>query len=240
MGNEGGEWIMVGVEDDAPGRIRTVDKLIEYVNKVGFLPLFRNTVPGFSVEEHTAARFWWSGDEENDPWEWRRLAAHSGKVAYGKFFDKKAGFVSLDWLPRLVNYRRDGYDFDARWDDGKANDRCRKVMSLFSAGEQRFSYEAKALAGFGKDGEKNFEGILTELQMETYLVVRDFQQRLNKLGEPYGWAIALYTMPETLWGSELVCSAYGESPELSKEIIFEHLRSTWPGAKEKDLRKMMK
>ena len=36
-----------------------------------------------------------------------------GKVAYGKFFDKKAGFISLEWLPYFANYRRSGYDFDA-------------------------------------------------------------------------------------------------------------------------------
>ena len=53
-----------------------------------------------------------------DPWIWRTVAAGSGEVAYGKLFDNKAGFVSLEWLPVFANWRRDGYDFDARWDDG--------------------------------------------------------------------------------------------------------------------------
>ena len=118
MGNEHGEWIMYGVAENDPRRIHTPEELINYVNQIGFLPLFRNALPGFSVEERTVARYWWTDDAENDPWYWRKLLAESGRVAYGKFFDKKAGFISLDWLPYFINARRDGYDFDARWEDG--------------------------------------------------------------------------------------------------------------------------
>lgn len=239
MGNENGEWILYGVSENDPGRIKSVDELIEYVDKVGFLPLFKNEIPGFSVEEHTAAKYWWSGDEARDPWEWRALAARSGKVAYGKFFGKKAGFVSLAWLPRFANCRRDGYDFDALFDDGKAKDKERKLMRLFENGGEYFSYEAKELAGFGKGGEKNFEGTVTDLQMKTYLVVKDFRPRRNKHGEPYGWSIAIYTMPETLWGYETVTAAYGEEPETSREAIHSHIRALWPKAKDKDIKKLI-
>ncbi len=240
MGNESGEWIIYGLDEDDPTRLRDVAGLIEYVNTVGFLPLFRNEIPGFSVEEHTAAKYWWSGDEKRDPWEWRRLAARSGKVAYGKFFDKKAGFVSLEWLPRFVNYRRDGYDFDARYDDGKAKDRERKLMRPFMDGQELFSFEAKELGGFTKGGERNFEGTLAELQMQTYLAVKDFRPRRNKHGEPYGWNIAVYAMPETLWSAELVTSAYGEEPEESRRAVYEHVRALCPAASEKSLRKLLR
>ena len=50
-------------------------------------------------------------------WKIRR----SGKCLYGKLFNKKAGFVSREWIPDFANFRRDGYDFDARWDDGLAS-----------------------------------------------------------------------------------------------------------------------
>ena len=46
MANEGGEWIMKGLEWDNPYRIRTPEELINYINQVGFLPLFANEVPG--------------------------------------------------------------------------------------------------------------------------------------------------------------------------------------------------
>lgn len=131
MANEHGEWIMHGVEEHDPCCIKSVDKLIQYINEVGFLPLFKNEIPGFSVEERTVAKYWWSGYTERDPWEWREIVAGSGKVAYGKFFDKKAGFISKEWFPCFANYRRNGYNFDARWDDELASIRSKKIMDCF-------------------------------------------------------------------------------------------------------------
>ncbi|MBO4914391.1 MAG: hypothetical protein J5449_04215, partial [Oscillospiraceae bacterium] len=118
MSVENGEWIMRGLAWDDPCRIRTWQELVNWVNEVGFLPLFGNNINGFSVEEHVSPDFWWTGDVEQDPWEWRELIARSRCVAYGKFFGRKAGFISLEWLPRFVNARRDGYDFDSLCDEG--------------------------------------------------------------------------------------------------------------------------
>lgn len=239
MGNEYGEWIMYGVSEDDPYRIKSVEELIDYINEIGFLPLFRNSVPGFSVEERTLAGDWWSGDMTRDPWEWREIIAAGGQVAYGKFFAKKAGFISLAWLPYFTNWRRDGYDFDARWEDAKASHRSKRVMDLFMDGQELFSFEAKQRGGFGKGGEKNFEGTVTELQMQTYLVIRDFRRKINQAGLPYGWSIAVYSTPEHIWGEELVCSAYHESPAHSKGRIYQHIRETYPIATEHQLRRVL-
>lgn len=219
MGNESGEWIMHGLSPHDPNCIKTVKKMCEYIEKVGFLPLFANEIPGFSVEEHTETVFWWSGDVKRDPWEWREQIAREGKIAYGKFFGKKAGFISLKWLPLFVNYRRDGYDFDALWDDEKASYRQKRIMDCFDDDTEILSNQLKEKAGFGSGGEKNFDGIVTDLQMECYLVVRDFRQRLNKKGEPYGWPVALYCKPEHLWGYDEIAAAYKEEPSASREKI---------------------
>lgn len=221
-------WIMAGVKKTDPARIKTCTQAIDYINEVGFLPLFKNNIPGFSLEEHTYGPDWWSDDETRDPWEWRRLIAKSGRVAYGKFFDNKAGFVSLEWFPYFANYRRDGYDYDARFDDGLASYRSKKLMDLFETHEALFSFEMKALAGFGKDGEKNFEGTLTALEMQTYLCVKNFERRTRKSdGKAYGWGIAVCTTPEKMWGRDLVAAAYKEEPEISREKIIAHIQKTF-------------
>ncbi len=109
---------------------------------------------------------------------------------------ERAGFISVKWLPYFANFRRNGYDFDARWEDGLAGRREKKIMDLFMqrdedgdiffSDERILSTELKKKAGFGKGGEKNFPGIITGLQMQTYLVITDFQRRVNKRGEEYG------------------------------------------------------
>ena len=118
MGNEAGQWIMYGVDWDDPECIHTVEEATIYINEVGFLPLLKNEIPGFSLEERTVPEYWWCDDSEKDPWMWRTIIARKHDIVYGKFFDKKAGFISRQWLPVYANYRRDGYDFDALYEDG--------------------------------------------------------------------------------------------------------------------------
>ncbi|MCM1467555.1 MAG: hypothetical protein NC086_05355 [Alistipes sp.] len=235
MANESGTWVMYGVAENDPKCIHTVEEAVEYINKVGFLPLFKNDIPGFSLEERTVADYWWSEDTERDPWEWREAIAGDGQIAYGKFFDKKAGFISKEWFPYFANYRRDGYDFDALWDDEKASMRQKKIMDLFAeenADAELYSFEVKRNAGFGKEGEKNFEGTVTDLEMKTYLCVRDFRQRKNKKGEKYGWSIAVYSTPEHLFGYDHVTGAYKEEPEKSWKRIMAHMTKLYPEATE--------
>lgn len=44
--------------------------LIEAVQTFGIVPLFANSIPGFSVEEHCDPRCWFS-DTEEGVWEWK-------------------------------------------------------------------------------------------------------------------------------------------------------------------------
>ena len=81
-------------------------------------------------------------------------------MAFGKFFDKKAGFISKKWFSYFANYRRDGYDFDALWDDEKASRRQKKIMDLFgeeNSEKEYYSNEVKQNAGYGKEGENGSE-----------------------------------------------------------------------------------
>ena len=101
-------------------QLHSADGLIAAVEQYGFLPFFRNEIHGFSIEELCPPELWFA-DDVDGPWEWKGPAARSGKCLYGKLFNKKAGFVSREWIPDFANFRRDGYDFDARWDDGLAS-----------------------------------------------------------------------------------------------------------------------
>ena len=130
-----------------------------------------------------------------------------------------------------MNYRRDGYDFDALWEDGKASARQKKIMDLYAEelmDEEYYSNEIKQKAGFVKGGEKGFDGTITSLQMQMYLCMRDFRRRKNKKGDEYGWPIAVYATPEHLWGYNYVTSAYKEEPDDSAMRISKHLMEVYP------------
>ncbi len=239
-----GEWIMKCCDPDDPERLRTPQELTALVHKLGFLPLFSGEIPGFSVEERTAADAWWTGDERTDPWEWRKLLAEDDGIAYGKFFDKKAGFVSKEWFPVLANFRREGYDFDALYDDGLVSRRAKKLMDALAPGEDMRGLSLltpvlRDRAGFGPGGEKNFSGVLTELQMRTYLLMGSFRQRTNKKGEGFGWHIAVMETPETKWGYDAVAAGYAEDPERSRERVFRQVRTCFPGASDRAVRKLL-
>lgn len=243
MGNEGGKWIMYGVDWNDAECIHTVEEAIRYIDEVGFLPLFKNEIPGFSLEERTVPEYWWCDNPEKDPWMWRAIIARRGDIVYGKFFDKKAGFISKKWLPVFANYRRDGYDFDALYEDGKAPNKQKKIMDHFiedNVDTEMLSNELKKAAGFGKDGEKGFDGAITNLMMQLYLCNCDFRKRKNKKGIEYGWDVAVYAAPEHIHGYDYVTSCYSESPTQSWQKIVEHMREIYPIATEKMIRKVLK
>ena len=233
-----------GLSWDNPLRIRTPEELISWINEIGFLPLFENDIPGFSAEEHTWYGGWWCDDPKQDPWLWRQEIAKSHRAVYGKCFNKKTGFLSLDWLPVFANYRRDGYDFDSLYEDGLASRRKKKIMDLFMGDEESeyveplATFEAKQRAGFGKNGEKNFDGVLTDLEMKLYLVGCDFRQKTNKKGQSYGWFVQALNTPESIWGYRTVTSCYSEEPETSGDKIFARVKEMFPNADDKAIRKV--
>ena len=48
MAAENGEWIMRGPDRDDPACIRSWEALADWIDQVGFLPLFRSEIEGFS------------------------------------------------------------------------------------------------------------------------------------------------------------------------------------------------
>ena len=240
-----GQWFMKCCDTSDPACMKSQDDLLTLIRELGFLPLFSNDIAGFSVEEHTSAEAWWTGDPGTDPWEWRISLARHPEIAYGKFFDKKAGFIHKDIFPVFANYRRNGYDFDALFDEGMVSHRAKRIMDVIGLSDESvrrevMTYELKEQAQFGKDGgEENFDGTLASLQMQAYLIMSDFRQRRNKRGQPYGWHIAAIEAPEAKWGYEFVTSAYNESPDVSWEKISGKMNLRFPSADANAIQKVL-
>ena len=95
------------------GEIHSCPELIDLIQEVGFLPLLDSGIRGYSAEELV--------DEDNryvvfddggwdwPLWKWKGPIVTEGRCVYGKFFNKKAGFISREWWPDFCNYRRSQY-----------------------------------------------------------------------------------------------------------------------------------
>lgn len=166
--------------------------------------------------------------------------ARRGVVAYGKLFSRKAGLVSREWYPDLANYRRSGYDFDARYEEGLASHREKRIMDVLLREGPTLSKDLKRLAGFGGDGLKGFDTEITSLQMQTYITVHSFEYARDKHGKPYGWGIARYAVTEDVLGADVTQGAYHRDPEESRERIIRHLGMICPDAFDADLAKFIR
>lgn len=234
---ENGKLVPQGLLKNDSNAILSRNEMLSFIKEVGFVPLFKNSVPGFSLEEHTISENWWGGNSLTDPWEWRNQISAEDTIIYGKFFNKKAGFISKDWFKYFVSYRRDGYDFDSRYEDGLANRKSKKIFDFLQKNGPTFSGTLKKETGFGKNGESGFETSITTLQMQTYVVIKEFSKKTNKHGTPYGMASSVYCTSEEYLGEDYIKDAYLTSFIYAKEKILNNIKEHFLNAEKSDYEK---
>ncbi len=220
-------------------QVASAEELLSLVETLGFLPFFKNGIEGFSIEECCPSHLWFAADAEG-PWEWKGPVAKTKRCIYGKFFGGKAGFVSLDQLPNFINYRRDGYDFDAKYEDGLAFYKDKELYDTVAENGVLLSKRLKELCNYRKGGNKGFDTVITRLQMQGYLCIADFVYLQDRFGKPYGWGVAEYTTPEALFGYDAVTAAYEKDPQESWQEMLRHLTRILPDATEEQIQKLMK
>ena len=216
--------------------VTSAQELAELVEEWGMLPLFKSNIPGFSVEEHTPPELWFA-DGVDGPWEWKGPVIQRTGCAYGKFFAGKAGFISRKWFCHFANYRRDGYDFDARYDDGLARFSDKTVYDVLAERPPLLSKTWRERSGIQKRGE--FDSIVTRLQMLCYVVTADFVYPTSKSGKPYGWGLAQYATPEVLFGADFAERVYALPPEESGQQVAAYLETLLPQASPAQIKKLL-
>lgn len=211
--------------------------LIAAVEKYGFLPFFQNSIEGFSIEERISPALWFSGVE--GPWEWKGPVIREAGCAYGKFFEKKACFISRSWFYHLANYRRDGYDFDARYEDGLASYKDKLLYELIEENAPVLSKHLKSLGNYKKGGNKGFDTSINRLQAQGYVIINNFVYMKDKFGKSYGWGVAEYTTPEELFGEDFSEKVYESSPEESFAKLLGHFTGLFPNEDISKLKKFL-
>lgn len=224
---------------------RTVQRpedIVERVNAEGFLPFFANDIAGFSLEEATPARLWFP-EEGEGVWEWKGPVINAAGCAYGKFFWKKAGFVSAEWFPLFRRYRQSIFPL------GETEE---LILDVLRGEESLLSKELRALCGFEPRGrckgrEKSsddgpsfavrraggFETAITRLQMGGWVVTADFEYSVTKSGRKYGWGVSRFCSAESFFGRGVLQTAM--SPEKAGERVLQQLSAINPKADAKTL-----
>ncbi len=230
------------------GMIRSSMDMEQLALSYGILPFFKSKIPGFSIDEHTPRDYWFSNEQEG-PWDWKGTVIREGHCAYGKFFNHKAAYITLELFPHLVNYRRHTPSAN-RSEDQQQLDKI--VLEVIRENGEVTVKQLRAQLDFasrrGKrtseidkaSGKLPLEPILERLMQETYVVIADFDYNLDSHGRSYGWGVARYTTPEALYGSLLVNSASHSSPEASYAKLKQTLQTAFPDVPEKTLDKFLK
>ena len=208
-----------------------------YIQEVGFLPLLYSNIPGFSADEAVDpdCRYVLLDDGSWDwpLWDWKGPIVTESDCVYGKFFNKKAGFVSRAWWPDLYNWRRHAHPAPSA---GSVEDTI--LLTLREHGSL-ITRDLRRLCGFTEPKMRNrFDGYVTRLQMACRVVTEDFVYPRDKHGKEYGWGWALLTTPEQLLGKEAcLCD---RSPEESLERMLDHLKRLLPRANKQQLMELIK
>lgn len=216
--------------------IHTVEELMMLIDEVGMLPLLDSAVKGYSAHELVAEECRYvvypDGGWDWPMWKWKGPIVTEMPCVYGKLFDKKAGFVSTEWWPDLMNYRRARYPLP---DEGTTE---RMILDTLRANGSLITRDLRAACGF--DGPKmrsKFDAFVTRLEMGCYIVTEDFVYPRDRHNREYGWGWSLLTTPEYLYKDMPKCSRTSEE---SYKRILAHLTHVLPNAAEKDIEKMIR
>ena len=231
--------------------IDSKEKLEEAALKFGVLPFFENPVKGLSVDELCAPGLLFGGNFDEGCWEWKGPVIRRRTTGYGKFFRRKAGFVSLDLLPDFLNYRRGIYPVKPdstedmileiiRENDGMTSTELKS--HIFGDRHHKRNWDEipdydKPISISGK--RKSLEGPLQRLQMGGWLLISDFEYKRTKNGERYGWGVARYSTPELNFGKELIIPE-NKSAEQSFSDLVSAVKSRWPAASSRTISQLLR
>ena len=217
--------------------LHTSSELIDYINQVGFLPLLRMGVRGWSAEEVTDEDCQYTrlpdGGWEWPLWEWKGAILQESGCAYGKFFERKAAFISRAWWPDFCNYRRSLYPRPEEESIEKS------ILEVLESEGSLITRELRAACGFtGPKMRSRFDAYVTRLEMGGYIVTEDFVYPLDRHGREYGWGWSLLTTPESLFGWE-ACHP-DRTPQESRERLLGQFREILPDVSEQRLNALLK
>jgi len=218
--------------------LNTYTEFTDYLRLIGFMPLSNNKV-GFPSLSSLTPEGAWHTDEASDPWIWRRRVVEEKLSAYGKFFDKKPSFITLEWLPYFLAARRGTQTVKSLYERGNLSLTAKNLYALLGEHDQIAAHDLRPLLGLGKESKTQIENAMIELQMGMFLTISDMVRKVSADGEPYGWPSACLMKIEDYLGTEVISKAQAIDPSTARAAIITHAQKTLPEATDRVLGKFL-
>jgi hypothetical protein len=217
-------------------KITEYNEFTSIVEDLGFMTLSNNCIDYVNLSDLTMEEQWHTG-MPTDPWQWRVNIEKDHKAAYAKVFDKKPGFISLEWYPIFLAARRKGRSFSEIYSEGLISNFSKQIYDLFKYHDTLAAHEIKSLSGVTKDLNSKYENAMSELQMWMFITVSGTKQKISAKGEPYGWPSTAYSTVETWAGEQLMEEAYSINPENAMDEIMMRVKDIIPHAEMRKIRR---
>ncbi len=217
--------------------IHNCGELIDYINEIGFLPLLRMRLGGWSAEEAVDEDCRYAalpdGGWEWPLWNWKGDIIQECGCAYGKFFDRKAAFISREWWPDFCNYRRSVFPYP---EQGSVED---MILQTLRENGSMITRDLRKACGFTETKMRGkFDAFVSRLEMGGYIVTENFIYPKDRHGRNYGWGWALLTTPESFLGKD---SCHPDrTPEESRQRMKKHFQMLFPYSDERLLDSLLK
>ncbi|MCH5226334.1 MAG: hypothetical protein J1F16_00745 [Muribaculaceae bacterium] len=224
--------------------------MLNAVDQIKILPFFPNNIKNLSISELCAPGMLFGGNYDEGCWEWKGPVIRQKTAAYGKFFRRKAGFVSLELLADFLNYRRYSYPIKAGSTDEMLLEIIKENDSLTSTELKKLVFGNRKRTRWDELPESNLmipanskskslESPLQRLQMGGWILISDFEYKKTRSGERYGWGVARYSTPEVHFGDSLLMPS-DRNPLESLQNIIDKMKKIWPNVSQKNWEKLLK
>ncbi|MEC0239645.1 hypothetical protein P4H66_07200 [Paenibacillus dokdonensis] len=202
--------------------IHHYEEAVEYIERVGILPL-ASLIPEYPSLESITPKDSWHSATEDDPWSWRTRFPLEGKAAYGKFFKKKAVLVSSEWFPWVYACLSMGTDAEKCYRDGLLS---RTAWQLYQIIDIEQGIDTRVLRERAlmkaKEDKKAFDQAIVELQESLFIVISGVKAKVNEMGEVNGWSSTSYETTEN-WMRQNGIKKINRTKEEAREELLARL-----------------
>ena len=226
--------------------VTDAESMAAAIRQFGIIPLFVNSIPGYSIEELTPEGYCaFDGPEGiiSSPWDWKVSCVQMGEFAYGKFLlGGKAAFATVDWYRELRAWRLSQPKY-------RPNAAGKKVLEKIAADGDITIKGVRELLGIKKS---QADALLMRLQMACRVITGDIQRVYRGPYLEYkGWQSATFCTPEDLFDTSGIDELLniksdpkrildtGHSAKESYRMLSEHIHTIVPGITDRQLTRLL-